>query len=106
MKTFSAACRAMNPRMLAVFLFWLCLFGVVGPAAAQQVGGLQSVNSLMQNVLDVLKGVSIAAVTIALIITGFKMAFRGESLADCAPVIVGGVVIGAAGEIASLLLTP
>lgn len=103
MKMFSAACRAMNPRLLAVFLFWLCLFAIVGPAEAQ-VGGLGKVNTLMESVLGVLKGVSVAAVTIALIITGFKMAFRGESLADCAPVIVGGVVIGAASEIAQLLL--
>jgi type IV secretion system protein VirB2 len=72
------------------------------PAMAQ--AALTKVNTLMESVLSVLRGVSVTAVTIAIIITGYRMAFKGESLADCAPVIVGGVIIGAATEIAQLLL--
>jgi type IV secretion system protein VirB2 len=71
------------------------------PAMAQ---GLTQVNTLMDNVLGALRGVSIAAVTIAVILTGYRMAFKGESLADCAPVIIGGIIIGASTEIAQLLL--
>src|SRR5205085_867932 len=84
--------------LLAVILFCVMF---AEPCYAQ---GLAKVNTLMQSVLDVLKGASVVAVTIAIVLTGYRMAFKGESLADCAPVIIGGVIIGAASEIAQLLL--
>jgi type IV secretion system protein VirB2 len=87
-----------------IFLTVMLFFTMYAPPAMAQ--GLSSVNTLMDNVLDVLRGVSVAAVTIAVILTGYRMAFKGESLGDCAPVIVGGVIIGASSEIAQLLLTP
>jgi type IV secretion system protein VirB2 len=93
--------RKIDPRALSFLTVMLFCVMFAEPCYAQ---GLTKVNTLMESVLDVLRGVSVAAVTIAIILTGYRMAFKGESLGDCAPVIVGGVIIGAASEIAQLLL--
>jgi type IV secretion system protein VirB2 len=88
----------------ALSFLTVMLFCVMFAEPAMAQGGLSSVSTLMDNVLDALRGVSLAAVTIAVVLTGYRMAFKGESLADCAPVIVGGIIIGASTEIAQLIL--
>lgn len=94
-----ASCRSMDFRSLGVMLFCVGLCAAF-PAHAQ----IQQVSDLMESVLTALTAVSITAVTIAVILTGYKMAYQGASLGDCAPVIIGGIVIGAARPIAELLV--
>ena len=95
-------CRRIPPNVLTSLLFMLCMF-LAFPAGAQ-AGGLSQVNDLMGSIRDALTAVSVTSVTIAVILTGYKMAFKGDSLGDCAPVLVGGVVIGAAAQIADMLV--
>ncbi len=66
--------------------------------------GLQKVNTLVQNIEDVLTAVSIGAVTIAILIAGYKIIFGGQTVREGAPILVGGIIIGAAAEIAKLLV--
>lgn len=48
---------------------------------------------------------SVAVVTIAVIMAGYQIAFAHKRVADVAPILVGALVIGAAGQIASWLIT-
>lgn len=66
--------------------------------------GLQKVNTLVQNIEDVLTAVSIGAVTIAILVAGYKIIFGGQTFREVAPILVGGIIIGAAAEIAKLLV--
>lgn len=47
---------------------------------------------------------SIAVVTIAVIFAGYQIAFAHKRIADVAPILIGGMLIGAAGQIAKMLL--
>lgn len=74
------------------------------PAFAQ-AGGVESrATAFMDNVIGVLKAVSIGAVTIAVMICGYGIAFGGKTFRDVAPILIGGVIIGAASYIASMIL--
>jgi type IV secretion system protein VirB2 len=60
--------------------------------------------SLLNTVKDVLNGVSIVVVTIAIIFAGYQIAFAHKRITDVAPVFIGAILIGAAGQIASLMM--
>lgn len=47
---------------------------------------------------------SIAVVTIAVIFAGYQIAFAHKRIADVAPILIGGLLIGAAGQIANMLI--
>jgi len=72
------------------------------PALAQ--GGLSSVNTFMQTVVDLLKGAGILIVTIAIMWCGYKMLFKGASFSEVAMIFVGGLLIGGAATIAGYLI--
>ncbi|WP_372371942.1 TrbC/VirB2 family protein [Xanthomonas axonopodis] len=74
---------------------------VAGPAAAE---GLDKVNEGMENVLSLLRGVSITVVTAAIIWSGYKMAFASARFMDVLPVLGGGLMVGAAAEVAAFLI--
>jgi type IV secretion system protein VirB2 len=99
MAQYNRFCRSLPQSMLYGMLMLMLLF-LAFPAHAQ----LQKVNELMTAVQNALTAISVTSVTIAVILTGYKMAFKGDSLGDCAPVLVGGVVIGAAIQIAQMLV--
>ena len=103
MKQLSQQLRKIDPKALSFLVVMLLSVCYAPPVYAQ---GLDRVNELMELILGALTAISIGAVTIAVILTGYKMAFKGDSLGDCAPVIVGGVIIGAAGQIATMLVGP
>ncbi|MGE8213556.1 MAG: TrbC/VirB2 family protein [Stenotrophomonas sp.] len=66
---------------------------------AQDVTGATTrVNSFFNNIA------SIAIVTIAVIFAGYQIAFNHKRIGDVAPVLIGGFLIGAAAQIAKMLL--
>lgn len=67
-------------------------------------GGVQKVNTFLQNILAVLNGASIAVVTIAIIWAGYKFLFRNADMKECLMIVGGGLLIGGAAELASYLL--
>lgn len=58
----------------------------------------------IKNIHTVLNLMSVAVVTIAIIFAGYQIAFAHKRIADVAPILIGGVLIGAAGQIAKMLV--
>lgn len=52
----------------------------------------------------VLNLVSVSVVTIAIIFAGYQIAFAHKRVSDVAPIFIGGLLIGAAGQIAKMLI--
>lgn len=90
-------------RGLLVLLAFATLFAAE-PALAQ-AGGLDKVNTFMDNVLAVLRGVSITTVTIAIIWAGYKFLFKHADIAEVGKILAGGLLIGGAAELANYLLS-
>ena len=89
-----------------VFLPQFALAGTGGGAAASfdctEAG--ETIVSFFQSVEGLLGVASIIIVTIAIIFAGYQIAFAHKRLSDVAPVLVGGLMIGAAGAIATMLM--
>ena len=67
--------------------------------------GFDKINTTVTNVNTILVTISIAVVTIAIIWAGFKMIFQGARLADVAPVLIGGTLVGGAAAFASYIVS-
>ena len=81
------------------------LLVVAGPAFADGYGGTdQAVCGFLDNINGLLSMASIAVVTIAIIFAGYQIAFAHKRIADVAPILIGGLLIGAAGQIASMIM--
>jgi type IV secretory pathway VirB2 component (pilin) len=76
---------------------------VAEPAFAQ-AGGLAKVNTFVENVLVVLRGISIGVVTIAIMWAGYKFLFKHADMAEAGKILAGGLLIGGAAELAAYLL--
>lgn len=76
------------------------------PALAQggYAGTDQKVCGFFDNVQGLLNMASIAVVTIAVIFAGYQIAFAHKRVGDVAPLLIGGLLIGAAGQVAKMLL--
>ncbi|WP_228257962.1 TrbC/VirB2 family protein [Pseudoxanthomonas winnipegensis] len=85
------------------------LFGVVFalPALADNSGYDDTANSVcgfFGSVNNILTIASIAVVTIAVIFAGYQIAFAHKRIGDVAPILIGGLLIGAAGQIAAMVM--
>ncbi|EKT0033593.1 TrbC/VirB2 family protein [Salmonella enterica] len=65
--------------------------------------GFQKANTVMQNVSTGLHGLAAITITVATIWVGYKTLWVGESLRQCAYIIIGGILIGGGSEIGALL---
>lgn len=96
--------QASNNTVSAIMFYALAALAfAVEPAFA--AGGLDKVNTFMDNVLAVLQGVSLVVVTIAIMWAGYKYLFKHADLAEAGKILAGGLLIGGAGELASYLLS-
>lgn len=103
-----------NPRLdgrqVGNALMSVALLGlVVAPelAFAAAPGGADAagrVTGFFNNINGLLNIASIAIVTIAIIFAGYQIAFNHKRIGDVAPVLIGGFLIGAAAQIARMLL--
>ena len=92
-----------NAKTLSIMAVVACLaLMAVEPAFAQ--GGLDKVNTFVENVLVVLRGISIGVVTIAIMWAGYKFLFKHADMAECGKILAGGLLIGGAAELAQYLL--
>ncbi len=62
------------------------------------------VKGFFDSIQGLLTIASISVVTVAVIFAGYQIAFAHKRMADVAPVLIGGFLIGAAGQLASMLL--
>lgn len=67
-------------------------------------GGLDKVNTFVENITTALFGVGVAVLTIAIMWAGYKVMFQGQTLQSVAPTLIGGILVGAASTLASYLL--
>jgi type IV secretion system protein VirB2 len=67
-------------------------------------GADQRVCGFFNDVRGLLNMASVAIVTIAVIIAGYQIAFAHKRISDVAPILIGGLLIGAASQIAGMLL--
>ncbi|MGY0505423.1 TrbC/VirB2 family protein [Luteimonas sp. e5] len=59
---------------------------------------------VMGNVYSILKVASIVIVTIAIIFAGYQIAFAHKRISDVAPILIGGLLIGAASQLAAMVI--
>ena len=67
-------------------------------------GADQRVCGFFNDIRGLLNMASVAIVTIAVIIAGYQIAFAHKRISDVAPILIGGLLIGAASQIAGMLL--
>ncbi len=104
MKNATSASHAQRSRAFAIAV---CASLATMPmiAMAQDVtGASNTVTTFFTNVTALLNIASIAIVTIAVIFAGYQIAFNHKRIGDVAPVLIGGFLIGAAAQIARMLL--
>jgi len=95
--------KAIAPNAVSIMAVAACLALMVAePAFAQ--GGLAKVNTFVDNVLLVLRGISIGVVTIAIMWAGYKFLFKHADMAECGKILAGGLLVGGAAELAAYLL--
>jgi type IV secretion system protein VirB2 len=56
------------------------------------------------NINKILNAISIIVVTIAIVFSGYQIAFAHKRISDVSPVLIGAILIGAAGQIAKMFL--
>lgn len=100
----------LDGRQIRNVMMSAALLGLViapGLALAGAPGGTDAagrVTSFFTNINSLLNIASIAIVTIAIIFAGYQIAFNHKRIGDVAPVLIGGFLIGAAAQIARMLL--
>jgi type IV secretion system protein VirB2 len=100
----SSAKKARALLSVAAFAGLLCL-PVLAMAQGANFGGADAkVNTFFANINGLLNIASIAVVTIAVIFAGYQIAFAHKRISDVAPILIGGFLIGAAAQIAKMLL--
>ncbi len=58
----------------------------------------------LKNITGLLNIGSIAVVTIAIIFAGYQIAFAHKRISEVAPILIGSLLIGAAGQIATMVI--
>lgn len=89
----------------ATFVTAAALAPTVGLAADDFTAATGGACTFVKNIHTILNLISIAVVTIAVIFAGYQIAFAHKRIADVAPILIGGVLIGAAGQIARMLVS-
>ncbi len=92
--------KILSPMLMAVV--FVAVLAMPGMAMAQEA--TDRVEEFFGNLNSLLNIASIAVVTIAVIFAGYQIAFAHKRISDVAPVLIGGFLIGAAAQIARMLL--
>ncbi|MEO8778315.1 MAG: TrbC/VirB2 family protein [Rhodanobacter sp.] len=73
--------------------------------AQDATGTIDATCRFATNINMILNAISVVVVTIAMIFSGYQIAFAHKRIGDVAPVLIGAVLIGAAGQIAKMFLS-
>ncbi|WP_372393507.1 TrbC/VirB2 family protein [Xanthomonas sp. NCPPB 3582] len=104
-KTVADAKMVGTQAMKAVVFTSLLLVAGGAFAGNTELGGTDTrVCGFLNNVTRLLNMGSIAVVTIAVIVAGYQIAFAHKRISEVSPILIGGVLIGAAGQIANMIL--
>lgn len=84
----------------------LAALALPDPALAQSAADtITTTCGFASNIKMILNALSIVVVTIAVIFSGYQIAFSHKRISDVAPVMIGAILIGAAGQIANMFLS-
>lgn len=92
---------------LGVFLYLAVLIALIVPSIAFGQDATETIDTTCKfatNINKILNAISIVVVTIAVVFSGYQIAFAHKRIGDVAPVLIGAVLIGAAGQIAKMFL--
>ncbi len=67
--------------------------------------GIDRVQSFLEDILSTISGVSVIVVTIAVLWAGYKFLFKSASFQEVGLILLGGLLIGGAAEIASFMVS-
>jgi len=94
-----------NMTSLLMAVLFVAVLAVPNVLFAQTFEGAdQRVCGFFDDIRGLLNMASVAIVTIAVIIAGYQIAFAHKRISDVAPILIGGLLIGAASQIAGMLL--
>ena len=94
-------------RNIASSLFMAVLFVTIlamPEAALAQTTAEGRVTGFLAKLNSILNVASVAIVTIAVIFAGYQIAFAHKRISDVAPVLIGGFLIGAAAQLAKMVI--
>lgn len=78
--------------------------GTGGGGGTGLAGAQQKACGFFTRINDILNIASVAVVTIAVVFAGYQVAFAHKRITDVAPVLIGGLLIGGAAQIAGMLI--
>jgi type IV secretory pathway VirB2 component (pilin) len=90
-------------RPLVSPLFWVFCLLALGLALFPELahaGGLKKFDDFMDNLVNILRGASIATVTLAVMWVGYKVLFTDWDVKEVGKILAGSLLIGGAAEIA------
>jgi len=91
-------------RLLTLVLMMLALLALSPETWAKGKSfqeACDNVQEFFKSFETILKVISVTVVTIAVVFAGYQIAFAHKRLSDVAPILIGGLLIGGAGTIAS-----
>lgn len=92
------------PLFIALVAIIMMFMPSLGWSAAGDVGtACTEVQKFLDGAKNILTAISVGVVTIAVMIAGYQIAFAHKRLGDVLPILVGGILIGSAAQIASWL---
>ena len=86
----------MKTKLLSLILLSTTLFAA---------GGIDKVNTFMENLSTALYAIGSVLLTIAFMWGGSKIMFQGLTLREVAPIFIGGVIFGSASAIAGYIIS-
>lgn len=75
---------------------------LIEPAMA--VGGIEKVNTTINNTISFLRTASVGIVTIAIMWAAYKFLFKHADVSEVVKILAGGAILGGAAEIANFVL--
>lgn len=85
-------------------VYGLLAYATTSVVFAQSADGKGVITDFLNNIGTILNAASLVVVTIAIVFAGYQIAFNNKRISEVAPVLIGGVLIGGAGQIAAMLI--
>lgn len=93
-----------HKRMLDRAIIMAVMASIILPSVALADDAQSNLCSVLGTVNTLLNVASFAIVTIAIIFSGYQIAFAHKRITEVAPALIGGVLIGAAAQIAKMVI--
>ncbi|WP_225042040.1 TrbC/VirB2 family protein [Xanthomonas campestris] len=104
-KKTAADAKMMGVQAVKALVFTSLLFMTSSAFATSPLAETDTkVCGFLGNVNTLLTMGSVAVVTIAVIVAGYQIAFAHKRISEVSPILIGGVLIGAAGQIANMII--